>query len=466
MKLRNILFLIFICSSITLSAQNIENSLKNAYSQFANDSSFKHASIGFYVVNTSTSAPLISINTQMGLAPASTQKTITAATSFALLDKTFIYQTTLSYSGKIVDGVLNGDIIIKGNGDPTLGSWRYPQSSEENVIASFKKAISQAGISAITGHVISDETNWNSEVTPDGWIWQDLGSYYGAGARAINWHENQYDLFLKSGNTIQDSVTISGYVPSFIAGLQLKSVVTSGAKGTGDHAYIYYPLNENYGYVRGTIPLGENRFKISGSMPHPAQQLALTLEAALKNISLEDAANQYPGLINTNQPTTTFYTYQSPTLKDISYWFLNKSINLYGEALLKTLGDKFLKSGSTESGIKVIQDFWKKQGIEPYAINIQDGSGLSPANRITVQSLVQVLQYAKTQNWFADYYKGFPTINGIQMKSGSIGGVISYTGFIKNKKGEEYTFAFIVNNYNGSGTAVRKRMWQLLDVLK
>jgi D-alanyl-D-alanine carboxypeptidase/D-alanyl-D-alanine-endopeptidase (penicillin-binding protein 4) len=466
MKLRNIFLLILVCSSISISAQNVETTLKNAYSQFAKDSNFKHASIGLYVVNTATSAPLISINTQMGLAPASTQKTITAATSFALLDKTFTYQTTLSYSGKIVDGVLNGDIIIKGDGDPTLGSWRYSQSSEDNIIATFKKAISQAGITAITGHVISDETNWNSEVTPDGWIWQDLGSYYGAGARAINWHENQYDLLLKSGNKIQDSVTIVGYVPSFIAGLQLRSMVTSAGKGTGDNAYIYYPLNENYGYVRGTIPLGENRFKISGSMPHPALQLALTLEAALKNISLEDAANQYSGVINGNQTLTMFYTFQSPTLKDISFWFLNKSINLYGEALLKTLGEKFLKSGSTESGIKVIQDFWKKQGIEPYAINIQDGSGLSPANRITVQSLVQVLQYTKKQDWFGDYYKGFPTINGIQMKSGSIGGVVSYAGIIKNKKGEEYTFAFIVNNYNGSGNAVRKKMWQLLDVLK
>lgn len=463
--MRNLFLIIFTLGTISLSAQKIETTLSDAYTQFANDSNLKYATIGFYVVS-ANSSPIISINPQVGLAPASTQKIITSATAFALLNKDFTYQTILSYSGKIINGVLNGDIFIKGNGDPTLGSWRYANTKEDNIISTFKTAISEAGINTITGHVFSDETNWNSEVTPDGWIWQDIGSYYGAGARGVNWRENQYDLLLKSGNKIGDSVSIVGYIPSFIARLHVRSVATSAGKSTGDNAYIYYPLNENFGHVRGTIPIGENKFKISGSMPYPGLQLALTLEASIKNISVEEAAAQYPLEMKCNQTSTTFYTYNSPTLKDISFWFLNKSINLYGEAFLKTLGKQFLTSGSTEKGVEVIQNFWKKQGIEPYAINIQDGSGLSPGNRITAKSLVQILQYTKTQKWFTDYYKGFPTINGMQMKSGSIGGVLSYTGIIKSKNGEEYTFALIVNNYNGSGNAMRKKMWKLLDVLK
>ncbi len=463
--MRNLFLIIFTLGTISLSAQKIETTLSDAYTQFANDSNLKYATIGFYVVS-ANSSPIISINSQVGLAPASTQKIITSATAFALLNKDFTYQTTLSYSGKIINGVLNGDIFIKGTGDPTLGSWRYANTKEDNIISTFKTAISQAGINAITGHVFSDETNWDGEVTPDGWIWQDIGSYYGAGARAVNWRENQYDLLLRSGEKIGDTVSIVGYIPSFIAGLHLRSAATSAGKGTGDNAYIYYPLNENFGYVRGTIPFGENKFKISGSMPHPGLQLSLTLEASIKNISVEEAAAQYPMETKCDQTSTTFYTYNSPTLKDISFWFLNKSINLYGEAFLKTLGKEFLNSGSTEKGVEVIQNFWKKQGIEPYAINIQDGSGLSPGNRITAKSLVQILQYSKAQKWFADYYKGFPTINAMQMKSGSIGGVLSYTGIIKSKNGEEYTFALIVNNYNGGGNAMRKKMWKLLDVLK
>ena len=124
---------------------------------------------------------------------------ITASTAFELLGHNYTYTTTLGYTGKIVNGVLNGDIIIKGSGDPTLGSWRYPETTEENIISEFKNAILREGINEINGHVYADESAWTGEVTPGGWIWEDIGNYYGAGARALNWRENQYDLFLKSG---------------------------------------------------------------------------------------------------------------------------------------------------------------------------------------------------------------------------------------------------------------------------
>jgi D-alanyl-D-alanine carboxypeptidase/D-alanyl-D-alanine-endopeptidase (penicillin-binding protein 4) len=133
--------------------------------------------------------------------------------------------------------------------------------------------------------------------------------------------------------------------------------------------------------------------------------------------------------------------------------------------LLKTLGKKFGKQGSTTEGVKIVQDFWKNQGIDQYALDMIDGSGLSPQNRITADDLVRVLLFAKKQPWFDDYFKGFPVINGIKMKSGSIKGVISYTGFISGKGGN-YVFAFIVNNYNDSGSQMRRKMWSLLDLLK
>ncbi len=114
----------------------------------------------------------------------------------------------------------------------------------------------------------------------------------------------------------------------------------------------------------------------------------------------------------------------------------------------------------------VVKRFWKTHDIEPTAMNIIDGSGLSPANRVTPKALVKVMQFATTRPWFKSFYYSLPDINGIKMKSGSIGGVASYTGFIKSKSGVDYTFAIIVNNYNGSGTAIRKKMWAVLDLLK
>ncbi len=99
-------------------------------------------------------------------------------------------------------------------------------------------------------------------------------------------------------------------------------------------------------------------------------------------------------------------------------------------------------------------------------MNIMDGSGLSPGNRVTTAALVSVMDYAKKQTWFPAFYNALPEINGIKMKSGSIGGVVSYTGFIKSKTGLDYTFAFIVNNFDGNANEVRKKMWKLLDLLK
>jgi D-alanyl-D-alanine carboxypeptidase/D-alanyl-D-alanine-endopeptidase (penicillin-binding protein 4) len=463
--LKNLFIAFLLLFATNIQAQHIDEAFNSAFKKLAEDPSFKHSTISLFVVNTSTGKNVTEVNTEIGVAPASCQKVITAATAFELLGHDYTYKTTLGYSGKIENRILNGDIIINGGGDPTLGSWRYNQTAEEKIIAAFKNAISQAGIDEITEHVYVDESLWNDEATPGGWIWQDIGNYYGAGARAVNWRENQYDLYLRSGKNIGDLVENAGTKPAFISGLNLKVLATSAAKGTGDNGYIFMPLNDEYSYVRGTIPVNENHFSISGAMPHPAKQLALTLEAAMKNLPLEKIETDYPEF-QKGKKVTAFYTYQSPQLDSIIFHFLRRSINLYGESLIKTLGYEIRKTGATDTGVNVIKSFWKKNGIEPSAMNIIDGSGLSPANRITTKTLVTVMEYARNQKWFPSFYDALPTINGIKMKSGSIGGVVSYTGFIKSKTGEEYTFAFVINNYDGSGNEVRRKMWKLLDLLK
>ena len=462
------LFILFISFySIQLYAQNVKSKFNNAYKKFAADKVFKHATISLLVINASTGKTITSINPETGLAPASCQKVITASTSFELLGHHYTYKTALGYTGKIVNGILNGNIIIKGSGDPTLGSWRYSETAEDSMISAFKKAISREGINEITGHVYADESAWKGEAIPNGWIWEDIGNYYGAGARALNWRENQYDLFLKSGNKIGDTVQYVNTTPSFIDGLSCKVVATSAEKGSGDNSYIFIPAYNKDTYVRGTIPVNENHFSISGSMPHPATQLALTLEAALKGLAFDNVAINYPlEQLYAKDSVTFFYTHQSPNLDSIIYWFLQRSINLYGEALIKTIAYQFTGVGATDSGVNIIKNFWSKKGIEPSAMNIIDGSGLSPANRVTTSTLVSVMQYAKKQDWFPSFYKALPEINGIKMKSGSIGGVVSYTGFIKSRKGIDYTFSFIINNYDGDANDVRKKMWALLDLLK
>ncbi len=139
---------------------------------------------------------------------------------------------------------------------------------------------------------------------------------------------------------------------------------------------------------------------------------------------------------------------------------------MYGEALVKTIAFEKERFGSTDKGIDIIKNFWTKNGVDATALNIKDGSGLSPANRVTAKSLVQVLQYAKKQNWFASFYNALPEMNGIKMKDGYISDVRSYTGYISSKSGANYIFSFIVNNFNGSASTAKEKIWKLLDLLK
>ena len=127
--MKKLLLLFVSCCSIHAYAQNIKTVFNNAYKKFAAEKVFNHATIGLLVVDNSSGQTITRVNTETGLAPASCQKMITASTAFELLGNTYTYATSLGYTGNIVNGVLNGDIIIKGSGDPTLGSWRYPETT-------------------------------------------------------------------------------------------------------------------------------------------------------------------------------------------------------------------------------------------------------------------------------------------------------------------------------------------------
>ncbi|MBS1598658.1 MAG: D-alanyl-D-alanine carboxypeptidase/D-alanyl-D-alanine-endopeptidase [Bacteroidetes bacterium] len=453
------------------NAQSTQEKLENATQQLVSDTQMKHAILGLYIIDAKNGTVIIDKNGSIGLAPASCQKLFTSVAAFELLGHDYRYKTEIGYDGKIEDLTLKGNLHIFGTGDPTFGSERWDQTKEENVMTEISEALKKFRINRITGDVFIDDSKFSIQPIPDGWIWQDIGNYYGAGCWGINWHENQYDMILQTGAKIGDDAGISATKPGLPANVLINQFKTA-EKGSGDNAYIYLPPYSLFAFTQGTMPLGESNFSISGSIPDAPAYFAKLLE---KNFLRSGIKTAHPFKTNIdrliekrNWPSiqSTLFTHYSPTLDSMNYWFLKKSINLYGEAFVKTIAYKKTGFGSTDKGIELVKDFWKSQGIESSAINIIDGSGLSPQNRVTPDALVKALQYAATRTWYKSFYSALPEINGMKMKSGSIGGAKSYAGYQSSKDGKDYIFAIIVNNYDGSSNEIVRKMWKILDLLK
>lgn len=447
-----------------IGAQTVSEKTNSAVQTLLKDEQMKHALMALYIVETKTGRPVYELNEETGVAPASTQKVITSAAALSLLSEHYQYTTEVFYDGDIKQGILSGSLHIVGHGDPTLGSWRFKGRKENDFVYTIITALKAKGIKSIRGGVYCHNGDFETQTLPGGWIWDDIGNYYGAGIAAVNWHENQYDLYLKPGKNTGDTGGIIKTQPA-LYNVHLTSEVTTGAAGSGDNGYIYLPPYANEGFVRGTIPAGPPSFTISGSIPDPALHLATLTAEQLKKNNIEVSGTSR--VLNGSQPVIgagqELLSWYSPSLDTIVYHFLQKSINLYGEALLKTMAYIKYGKGSTEKGIELLQQFWKERGIDKDALNILDGSGLSPQNRVTAKALVSVLQYAKDQSWFKSFYAGLPTYNNMKMKSGSIGGSRAFTGYHTSRQGTQYTFAIVINNYSGSSSAIVQKMYKVLN---
>lgn len=454
--------LVILCTFVhTLAlSQSVSGKLASAFKAFQDDPQLRNGMASLYVMDAKTGKVVYEQNGLLGLAPASTMKVITSASAYELLGEDFQYKTKfgLHKAGE------EASLLIVPDGDPTFGSWRWNTTKEDVVLKEITQALQKQGVKAISSVVLDNEA-WDEETVPDGWMWQDIGNYYGAGPAKLNWRENQYDVILRSGKKIGDPVTIVAMTPE-IKGYKLRSEVTSAASGTGDNAYIYFPLNGATGTIRGTIPINESRFKISGAMPDASEQFVSTLQESLVGAGIKSPGKAVAGAKAPSAKYTVFYTVASPSLDSIIYWFNRKSVNLYGEALVKTIAARNGGAGSTDKGVELIKKFWKQQGIPDTELDIVDGSGLSPLNRVTTHAQVRVLQHARKQPWFDGFYASLPLYNGMKMKSGTIRGVKGFTGYHKGKDGNEYVFAFLVNNYNGSSRALVQKMYRVLDVLK
>lgn len=464
-------FGILLLLAVQAKAQNLQQQLQKAFLKLEQDIQCKYASVSFTVLDAKTGETIYAAHPNLGLAPASTLKAITAITAFNLLGKDFQYETLLGYTGSIgTDGTLTGDLIIKGGGDPTLGSWRWSATKENAVLSVWVDAIRKAGIKKIGGCIIGDDAVFGTQSIPDGWLWQDVGNYYGGGATGLSWRENQFQMKIRPGK-VGVAVTMLNAQPA-MPYLTFRSELLTGPAGSGDLGFAYLPVFNNVMYLRGTYAIDQTKGNIALALPDPAYDAAFRLEDTLKKLGLPvgEAATSTRMLIARNETLpvalSNLVTLKSPGLTQMVYWLNQKSINLYAENLLKSIALQAGKEVSTVSGVQVLQSYWKQKGIDAHTLNIFDGSGLSPRDRVTTLTLTRILQSSRKENWFNDFYESLPLYNNMKMKSGSGNDILAYAGFHTDKSGREVAFSIIANNYSGSTSAIKQKLFAVLDVLK
>lgn len=440
-------------------SQNIVQSLDRATKKLLSSSPAYSANLSFYVADENGDF-IYEHDGNKGLSTASTQKIFTAAAALETLGKDFQYRTTVSYSGSVASGKLSGDLIVWSSGDPTLGSWRYDGYKPDDFKRKFVNALKNHGITVITGDLILDDSYFDFQTVPGGWPWNDIGNYYGAGVWGLNWRENQFDLQMSNGEIKKVNIDLP----------QVKWVNDVKTGGSSDQSLIFTAPNSTVAYISGTLP--SKVMTVSGSTPNPPLSLGAEIKDWLKESGIqflgEIKSTSQQRINGDDSPNTSknnlLLEYKSPTLDKIIYWFLRKSVNFYGETLIKTLGKEKKNEGSFDAGISYLKSFWTAKGIKSTMINFADGSGLSPQNYVSARAEVQALLWSKNQSWFSSFYEGFPTQNGMKMKSGTMKNTKSFAGYHTANNGKKYIFAIIINNYQGG--SISNALFTVLNELK
>jgi serine-type D-Ala-D-Ala carboxypeptidase/endopeptidase (penicillin-binding protein 4) len=438
---------------------------------FEQNKTMKQAALGFQVVEITSGKILTEHQSHLALIPASTLKVVTTSSSLCMLGKNYTYSTKILTKGKwdVKTGTIEGDIIIKGNGDPSLQS-AYFYKDSNSICTSWALALKKLGVKTINGTCIGDASSFSKSINPN-WIWGDIGNYFGASFNGLSFHDNKFSVFFTSGS-LGTKATVSSIDPNYVKSpiAILSSVV---AKGSEDEAYVY---GDPYGFIKdisGNIPPNKTNYEVEAALPDPALLCAETFAKALKkeNMVIDEKKCQSTYQKNTNDSTVTLtelHTHTSPSLERMVYFTNTRSNNHYAESFLATLG-----KGNTNSGIAAVKNYWDKRGLDASELFMVDGSGLSRANTVTANVLTQLLaKMARDSVNYKSFYNSLPIAgkngsmtnigkgtfieNNMRAKTGYINRVRTYCGYVKTKSGKELAFSILLNNYSCSAKEAKQ----------
>jgi len=443
------------------------------------------ASFSLVVKDVQEGKTVYSYDTDRLQSPASVLKTVATATALEILGEDYRYPTTLEYDGILENGTLEGNLYIKGSGDPSLGSSHFAPG-QNKFLSTWIAALQKAGIKHITGSVISDESIFDTEGVSIKWLREDMGNYYAPGSYGISIFDNMYKLSLQTGAAGTRPV-LKGTEPD-IPFIRFKNYLKA-APVSSDSAYIIGAPLDDVRYLYGVLPANREAYVLKGDIPDPALYLAryLTDQLQQKGIRVDGSPSCYRIEVEENRwkkgERKEIVTTYSPTLREIASICNHVSHNLYADALVKTVGLQYKPRrnemiSSFGRGVQVVKEYWEKKGLDVFPLRMNDGSGLAPADKVSAGFMGELLVYMATESAVSDafiaslpqagiegsvrnFLKGSKLQGKAHLKSGGITGVRSYAGYI-TKDGKTYAVAVFSNNYSCPMSRMTRALEKLL----
>ncbi|WP_056829176.1 D-alanyl-D-alanine carboxypeptidase/D-alanyl-D-alanine-endopeptidase [Psychrobacillus sp. FJAT-21963] len=406
-------------------------------------------------------------NGQTTIKPASNMKLLTTAAALDVLGKDYRFNTTLYTSGKKSNGVLKGDVYLKGQGDPTLSFEDLQQFAEE---------LKAQGINKIDGRIVGDDKWFDDDLlTPGIWV-GDESYYYAAPISALTTSPNtDYD----SGTIIVEATgTAVGELPSInvtphIGDLQIVNEAQTVEAGKTNTVTIERMYETNQIVISGNLPVDKTK-KEWVTVKHPTTHTLTMFQAVLAEAGIEYSKEK---LFRAATPKSAQLVAmkQSMTLEQLLIPYMKLSNNGIADILVKTMGKVKKNEGSTTAGLEVIREYGKSINLNMANWQFEDGSGMSHENRVSSLAVSELLYKVQGEDWFNTYFTSLPvaantdrmvggtlrnrlkdplTAGKVYAKTGSLTGVSTLSGYLEASSGQSYIFSVLVQNKSGTSSTI------------
>ena len=440
------------------------------------------------MAKTESGKTLVNYNGERKLTPASNTKLLSTGLALNELGADYTFKTRLGYSGAVEDGTLFGDLYIIGGADPTLFSDDSIAIPQNVVLSRWLQDIRKAGINQIYGRIIGDGRFFEGAEDNPEWTYEDLGTYYGTGGNGLSFYRNVLDIQVAPGEHVGDSVKCEVTHP-IVPWMRYDFNCKTGKEGTGDELYLYNTPLAPVAQMRGTFAIDRRPKKEECANEFGALTCAHYLREYLEEngitvsgiadtdldgrIRLDPATWESAGMAEDINDLKIISTISSPSLFRICRITNYRSDNFYAEYLLRILSKEMTGSALYDSCTVARNKALRNIGIDPdyYRVRIHDGSGLARSNAISPEFFCDYLRAMKKTKVFPSFIgtMGQPgrqkytsrlskepqeLKDRIHMKSGSMGGVLCFSGYVdpSTPDGEMTMFSVMTNAYVGPGT--------------